>query len=324
MDPLTSVLSAMKLTGSVFLEAEFSAPWCVASRIAPEDCAAYFPTPRHVIGYHYIVEGTFLCRVGDEPPVEVRAGQIVLLPRNEEHHLGSCLTADPINSHDLIVPQDSGRLARIRWGGGGEKVVMLCGFLGTLTPLNSFLLGLPAVLVVDASSGSAGDWLVSSVRYAARETISGSPEIVGKLAELLFIEAVRQFVADMPPDRKGWCAGLRDPFVSQAMTLLHTRFAEDWTTDSLARAVGLSRSALAERFTRYIGEPPMRYLGRWRMAVAANLLREKRQNACNVAYAVGFNSEAAFSRAFKKEFGVPPAQWQRETRQEDSRTPAEC
>lgn len=314
MDVLTSVLSAMKLTGGVFLEAEFTEPWCVSSKIAPEDCAAFFPEPQHVIAYHYVIEGDFLCRVGSDPPAPIRAGQIILLPRNEEHHLGSCLSADPINAHELILPAKDGRLARISWGGGGEAVAILCGFLGTATPVNSFLLSLPSMLVIDASAGTAGEWLVSSVRYATRESFSGSPEIVGKLAELLFVEAVRQYVAELPPDQKGWLAGLRDPFVSQALTLLHSRCAESWTTDALAREVGLSRSALADRFSNTLGEPPMRYLAKWRMSLAASLLRDGGQNACNVAYAVGFNSEAAFNRAFKKEFGSPPATWRKETR----------
>ncbi|MDT9600177.1 AraC family transcriptional regulator [Sphingosinicella rhizophila] len=302
----------MKLTGSVFLEAEFTAPWCVSSRITPEDCAAYFPTPEHVIAYHYVLEGNFLCRVGDDAPIEVRSGEILLLPRNEEHHIGSCLSADPINAHELIVPAEAGGLAKISWGGGGDVAALLCGFLGTATPVNSFILSLPPILAIDASAGAAGEWLVSSIRYATRETLAGSPEVVGKLAELLFMEAVRQFVADLPEDQKGWFGGLRDPHVSRAMTLLHTRCADSWTAGALAREVGLSRTVLNERFSHYLGEPPMRYLAKWRMNQAANLLREDQQNACNVAYAVGFNSEAAFNRAFKREFGMPPAAWRRE------------
>ena len=312
MDVLTSVLSAMKLTGSVFLEAEFTAPWCVASQLLPEDCAAYFPLPEHVISYHYVIAGQFQCRVAGGEPVDVHAGQILVVPRGLEHHIGSSLSAAPVRARDLVVPPEEGGLARICFGGGGEAAVMLCGFMGTATPVNSFMLSLPEILVIDAAAGAGGEWLVSSLHHASRETLTGSPELVSRLAELLFVQAIRQYIAELPEDRQGWFAGLRDPHVSQAMTLLHTRCAEAWATEALAREVGLSRSALAERFSHYLGEPPMRYLAKWRMNRAAGLMREERQNAANVAYEVGFNSEAAFNRAFKKEFGSPPATWRRE------------
>jgi AraC-like DNA-binding protein len=316
MDVLTSVLSAMKLSGSVFLEAEFTCPWCVTSHLGPEDCAAFFPEPGHVIAYHYVVSGEFMCAVGSEPPVKIRAGQILLLPKNEKHLLGSPLTASAISSRDLIQPSSETGLPQIVWGGGGAKSELLCGFLGTLTPINSFLLSLPSILVIDASSGTTGEWLVSSLKYASTAAAAASPELVGRLAELLFAEAVKQYVADLPPGHTGWLAGLRDAYVSKALTLLHSQVAEAWTTEDLAREVGLSRSALADRFTSVLGEPPMRYLSKHRMNVAANLLQEGRQNAGNIAYSVGFNSEAAFNRAFKKEFGTPPGSWRSQRRQQ--------
>ena len=192
MDVLTNVLSAMKLSGSVFLEAEFTAPWCVTSHIGAEDCAVFFPVPGHVIAFHYVVSGELLCAVGSEPPVKIRAGQILLLPNNEKHIVGSNLTADPVSSRDLIQPSGETGLPQIVWGGGGAQTKLLCGFLGTLTPINSFLLSLPSKLVIDASSGTTGEWLVSSLRFASTAAAAGSPELVGRLAELLFAEAVTQ------------------------------------------------------------------------------------------------------------------------------------
>ena len=312
MDVLASVLSSMKLSGSVFLEAEFSAPWCVTSQMGPEDCAVFFPLPAHVITYHYVVDGKVLCGLGSDPPVEVQSGQILLVPRNEKHLIGSCLKTDAIASRELMQPAEDGGLARIVWGGGGEVTRLYCGFLGTVTPMNAFLMSLPSVLVIDLSAGASGEWLASSIRFASSEAATRSPEMVGRLAELLFAEAVKQYVETMPPDQTGWLAGLRDPYVSRALTLLHSRPAEAWTSDALAQEVGLSRSAFADRFTKLLGEPPMRYLARHRMNVAANLLQEGKQNACNIAYSVGFNSEAAFNRAFKKEFGVPPGAWRKQ------------
>lgn len=310
MDVLTTVLSAMKLSGSVFLEAEFTAPWCVTSRIDPEECAPYFPVPKHVISYHYVRSGRLYCSIEGQEPLEIREGQIFMLPRNELHLVGSCLDIEPVRSAALVQLSEDGGLMRINWGGGGEPTLLFCGFLGTFTPMNAFLMSLPSILVIDAREGQAGEWLASSIRYASGSAAT-SPELVGKLAELLFAEAVKQYVASLPDDHAGWLAGLRDPYVSKALDLMHGRCAEAWTTDDLACAVGLSRSAFADRFTRLMGEPPMRYLARHRMNVAANLLQEGRQNACNIAYSVGFNSEAAFSRAFKKEFGEPPGAWQK-------------
>lgn len=312
MDALSSILSAMKLSGCVFLEAEFTSPWCVLSQIGPEDCRPYFAEPAHVISYHYLVSGELVCAFGAEPPTTVRAGQIMLMPRNEPHVMGSALTANPTRTRDLIRPGADGGLPSIAWGGGGEATVMLCGFLGTAAPINAFLLSLPSMLVIDATTGTSGEWLASSIRYASNES-ARSPEMVGRLAELLFAEAVKQYVDSLPPSEGGWLAGLRDPNVSRALTLLHSRHAEPWTTEMLAREAGLSRSAFADRFSQLIGEPPMRYLARHRMNVAANLLRGGRQNSCEIGYAVGFGSEAAFNRAFKKEFGVPPGQWRRST-----------
>lgn len=311
VDVLHDVLSAMKLSGGIFLEAEFSRPWCVTSQMGPEDCAAFFTEPAHVISYHYVVSGSFVCAVDDQPPVEVKAGQVMLVPRNEKHKLGSCLDQDAISTRDLIQPPSEGELLRIAWGGGGEPCKMYCGFLGTLTPINAFLLSLPSILVIDMEKGTRGAWMASSFEFASTEAAARSPELLGRLAELLFAEAVRQYVENLPADHTGWLAGLRDPYISRALTILHTRYAEALTAEELAREVGLSRSALADRFTTRLGEPPMRYLARHRMNVAANLLQERRQNACNVAYSVGFNSEAAFNRAFKKEFGVPPGAWRK-------------
>ena len=309
MDALTSVLSAMKLSGSVFLEAEFTRPWCVESQIGPHDCSVYFREPAHVISYHYVVSGEVLCEVAGDGPRMVRAGEIMLLPRNERHLLGSKLGIRPTRTRDLIRPGADGGLPRIDHGGGGEATHMLCGFLGTVSPINAFLLSLPSLMIVAAADDTAGEWLTSSLRYASAES-RRSPELVGRLAELLFAEAVKRHVDALPEGEGGWLAGLRDTHVGRALTLLHSRQADPWTTEALARETGLSRSAFAARFTQLIGDPPMRYLARHRMSLAANLLRDG-QTSASIAYEVGFGSEAAFSRAFKKEYGVPPGQWRR-------------
>jgi transcriptional regulator GlxA family with amidase domain len=170
------------------------------------------------------------------------------------------------------------------------------------------------VLRFDTRQGSAGAWMKSSLEFAADEIAArraGSETVLAKLSELLFVESLRRYVEGLPEEQTGWLAGLKDPFVSRALSLLHGRMAQEWTVDDLGREVGLSRSALADRFTRLIGEPPIRYLARWRIQVAAHQLRNSDTPLARIAEQVGYESEAAFNRAFKRNFGVPPATWRR-------------
>jgi AraC-like DNA-binding protein len=308
MDPLADVLRTMRLTGGVFLEAEFTAPWCVLSQVAPEDCHP-LPAPAQLIAYHYVVAGRLLLQAEGEPPLGVEAGEIVLLPRNDPHRLGSGLDLPPVNAHRLIQPAADGGLARIAFGGGGEPAArILCGYLGSDARGNPLLAGLPRVLRLRVGEGASGDWIASSFRFAAQELRGGPATVLARLAELLFIEAVRRYVAGLPPGGTGWLAGLRDPVVGRALALMHGRAAHPWTTEALAREAGLSRSAFAERFTGLVGEAPMHYLGRWRLRTAADRLREG-QPVARVAYEVGYASEAAFSRAFKRDYGTAPGTW---------------
>ncbi len=314
MDVLSDVLRVVRLSGGVFLDAEFTAPWCVTSQIAPSDCEPYFPQPKHIICYHLIVEGALKLQVEDQPPVDVVAGQIVLLPRNDPHLLGSFLGAQPINTHTLIQPPSGRSLARIVHGGGGESTRIVCGFLGCDTPFYPLLATLPTVMMLDVRAAPSGMWMESSFQFAAREAASGdmgSATMLAKLSELLFVEAVRRYVAALRTEQRGWLAGLRDPVVGRALTLLHSRHREPWTAEQLAQDVGLSRSAFAERFTSLIGQPPMQYLTLWRMQLAAKRLRETTAPIARIAADVGYEAEAAFNRAFKREFGMPPAAWRK-------------
>lgn len=312
MDPLYDVLRTMKLSGGVFLDAEFTAPWCVSAHVGPEDCQPFVPEPVHVIAYHYVVSGRCLLQVEGEPPVSVEAGEIVLMARNDRHKLGSAMTLRPVSAEHLIQPGADGRLARIRYGGGGERTHILCGFLGTDAQNHPVVAILPRVLKLSVEEGAAGEWIASSFRFAAQQLRGGAAGVLAKLAELLFAEAVRRYVAASPPAQTGWLAGLSDPVVGRALALMHGRIADPWTTEELARQVGLSRSSFAERFTSLIGEAPMRYMTRWRMQLAADRLRDG-QPIARVAYEVGYESEASFHRAFKREFGLPPAAWRRQS-----------
>ncbi len=318
MDALSDVLRVVRLTGGVFLEAEFSAPWCVTSQVGPEDCRPHFETPAHLIAYHYIVDGRLVLQVDDDALVEAAAGELVMLPRNDRHTLGSAPDLSPVPGDALVEAPRDGGLAVIRHGGGGEVTRIVCGFIGSETPFNPVIVTLPRVLKLNVAESIGGEWIASSFRYAASEVGGGrigSRTVLSKLSELLFVEAVRRYLAVMPAEATGWLAGLRDHAVGRALALLHGRVAEPWTTEALAQEVGLSRSAFADRFTVLVGTPPMRYLASWRMQVAARVLRESERSIAQTAAAVGYESEAAFNRAFKREFGVPPATWRGKRRQ---------
>jgi len=310
---MLDILYATRLTGGVFLDAELSAPWCVTAQVGPEDCAPFVAVPANVIAYHYVSAGGFLLEVDDEPPIAVAGGEIVILPRNDPHRLGTALDLSAVRADDLIRPAADGGLARIVHGGGGERTRMLCGFLANDTPNDPILRILPKVLKVSVADGP-GDWIESSLRYGAEELAGAakSPAVFAKLAELMFMEAVRRYFASLPEESRGWRAGVRDSAIGRALGLLHSRIGDRWSTESLAGAVGMSRSAFAERFTRIIGEPPMRYLAQQRLQAASHRLAASSDSIARIAFKVGYESEAAFNRAFKREFGVPPAAWRKQ------------
>ncbi|WP_111413033.1 AraC family transcriptional regulator [Billgrantia lactosivorans] len=315
MEASLDVLRTIRLTGGIFLDAEFTAPWCVAARVAPEDCHPFSPLPKGIIAYHYVSAGQLLLRVGDGVPVAVTAGHLVVLPRNDPHVLGSSLDCPPVSAEGLMQATVESGVARIVHGGEGEATRVWCGFLLSDTTTDPLIGMLPSVMTLDVAQGVAGPWIESSFRLAASELATGevrSPALLSRLAELLFIEAVQCYFASLPAEQRNWLGGLRNPFVSRALGLLHDQPSRHWTTEVLAREVGLSRSAFAERFTELVGAPPMRYLAGLRMQLAARRLRESRDTIGKVAEESGYESEASFTKAFKRAFGSPPAAWRRE------------
>jgi AraC-like DNA-binding protein len=313
LDVLADALASLRLTGGVFLDGEFGAPWAVLSHIEPDDCARFFDEPHHVIAYHFVRSGRLSCQVGDGPRVQLSAGEIVLLPRNDPHCLRGPIDCRPVDARDLMGPPGEDGLFHLRAGGVGEATSIYCGYLGTRARDALLLQSLPAMITVSLDA-IQDDWVVKSITFAAESLGPSSPEMVGKLAEGLFAAAVRRYVEGLSPGEGGWLSGLSDPAIGKALSLIHDRYAEAWTVDMLARECGVSKTVLNDRFRALVGESPMQYSGRWRMRKAADMLRDDRQNACSVAYSVGFNSEEAFSRAFKREYGVPPGAWSREQR----------
>ena len=316
MDAFSDVLRVIRLAGGVFLEAELSAPWCISGKVTSDDCRPFLVTPRHVIASHFVAAGQMQLRIDGGDTIDVRASELVLLPHNDAHVFGSDLNAAVMPARQIIRPPPGGGISRIKYGGGGEVTQLLCGFLGSETSFGPLLASLPPVLKLDLRATASGAWIESSFRFAVSEIAAGrigSATVITKLSELLFVEAVSQFVASLPAERRGWLAGLRDPQIGRALALLHARPTDEWTAETLALEVGMSRSVFAERFTALVGHPPMHYLALWRMHVAAQQLREGHGSVAQIAFEVGYGSEAAFSRAFKRQFGTSPGMWRRKS-----------
>lgn len=315
LDALSDVLRIVRLTGAVFMDAEFTEPWCIGERSGVEVCVDHMPEAQHVVIYHLVTEGRCEASVSGQPVVSAAAGDLIIIPGGQAHTLGSDVShrADP--GGPLVVRRGPDEVPRVRHGGGGAVARLVCGYLACHSSLfDTLLAALPRVMVVDMREGPGAQWLMSSIRFSIAESAAqraGAGTVLAKLSELMFVEALRRHIESLPADQAGWLAGLREPSVGKSLALMHSKPAHGWTVEDLAREVGVSRSALAERFAALVGQPPMQYLGRWRLQLAGDLLRGGRQTVAAVAGEVGYDSEAAFSRAFKREMGVSPAAWRR-------------
>jgi len=315
LDALSDVLRIVRLSGAVFMDAEFTAPWCVGEPAGVEVCIEHLPDAQHIVIYHLLTEGTVDVSLPGSAPVSARAGDLVIIPSGAAHALGSDLSRPRADGARLVVRRGPDDVPQVRHGGGGEVTRMVCGYLACDSSLfDTVLAALPRVMVVSMREGPGAQWLASSIRFSIAESAAqraGAGTVLAKLSELMFVEAIRRYIEGLPAEQTGWLAGLRDRFVGKTLALIHSKPAHPWTVEELAGRVGLSRSALAERFTGLIGQPPMQYLTRWRLQLAANLLRASSRNVASVAAGVGYDSEAAFSRAFKRELGITPAAWRR-------------
>jgi AraC-like DNA-binding protein len=320
MDAVSDVLRVVRLGGAVYLNGEFTAPWCVIGQTDGALCAGYLPRSERVVSYHLITEGNCWARLAADPnsAIHVNAGELLVVPQGETHILGSAPDLTPVPFGPLLASQletAPGEVMKLSHGGGGTRTRTVCGFLACNETLsNPILSALPRIFKIDMRNDPRSAWLESSLQFATAEAAewrAGSAIVLARLSELLFVEAVRRCIDALPADRKGWLAGVRDRFVGRALSMLHAQPAHSWTVDELARKVGLSRSALAQRFTDLLGQPPMQYLARWRLQVAAQELLIGSKSLAAVAEQVGYDSEAAFNRAFKREFGMPPAGWRK-------------
>jgi AraC-like DNA-binding protein len=315
MDALSEILSGIRLSGSAFFDAELTAPWSVQTPTAAEISKRLAPGAARIIPYHLIVEGACTLRLGDGPPQLVEAGEVICFPHGDVHQLASSADLTPTIPTEVIVAMTrADEVVPVTHGGGGSTTRFVCGFFACASALSDRIVTpLPRVLKFRVGNGSSAMLLPNAVREARsggeRGARPGTHAVLCKLSELLFVEAVRWYVDTLDDSAGGWLVALKDRHVSAALALMHGQPARPWTLETLAERIGASRSMLGERFARLMGQAPMQYLSQWRLHLAADALASSDSATKRIASDAGFGSTAAFSRAFKREFGVPPARW---------------
>jgi AraC-like DNA-binding protein len=301
------------MTGAIFAELVCTAPWGLAIPGIDPSAHPLAPGTECVVGYHLLVEGKAWFGLEGTEDVPVTAGDLVILPYCDAHTVTN--GAPPKLVSGTVDKWLAGDISPTRIGGGGEVTRFVCGYFGCERhAAQLFLAGLPPIIRINIRTEESGRWLESSIRHLRGEAASGRSGrgvLLSRMAEALFIEALRRYIEQLPPEARGWLAGARDPVVGNVLTLLHRQPSHPWTVAELATKVGASRSVIAERFAQLVGEPPLTYLSRWRLQLAAKLLRTTRKTVLHIALDVGYESEAAFSRAFKREFGLPPTRYRR-------------
>src|SRR5215831_16630971 len=318
MDVLSEVLKLVTLQGAIFYNAEFSAPWSFRSPASCNIAPLVAAGAEHVIIYHLLTEGRASARVEDGERLALDAGDVVIFPHGDPHIIEN---GKPIKTVDLS--EELGRvfsqgLRLVRSGGGGDVTKFVCGYMACDPQLSKiFLSGLPPVFKVSIRNDASGRWLENSIRFSVNEadaSRAGGEAVLAKLSEVLFVETLRAYIAQLPPDQKGWLAGARDVEVGKTLALMHRNPAHPWSIASLAKEAGVSRSVLAGRFRHYLNQSPMAYLTRWRLQIGAQMLTSTSHSVAQIAAEVGYESEAAFNRAFKRDFAVPPARFRSRSR----------
>jgi len=314
MDALSQTLRAVRLMSAIFVQARFTAPWCFQSPRASEAAPLLEPSAETMVIFHFVTEGACIVEMDGTAPVHLVAGDVVLVTNGDAHRLASGPGLAPLRGMPLEQILSRPPLL-FSHGGGGAPTHVACGYLGCETRLARMLLsGLPPIVRVNVRGSSAGAWLEASVRYALDEACSprpGGASVLAKLSEVLFIEVLRLYIAAQPEGRSGWLAGVGDRVVGAALRAMHARPAHAWTLEELAREAATSRSVLAERFQQLVGSSPMQYLKQWRLLLAANMLAASNSPLARIAEDVGYQTDTAFSRAFRREYGTPPATWRR-------------
>ena len=328
-DTLSDVLRNVRLRGAIFYVVSFGDDWVAETPASPELAAALMPGSEHVLAYHLVTKGEGWAATDGEPPVRLAQGDIVMFPRGDAHVMSSApgMHAQEDLSDWRVTTRDDPKPITVAYHRGvlrpgaplpadEARAVVVCGFVACdLRPFNPLIAALPRLLHL--KSGGVGAWVAQLLDQAvteSRDSRAGSAAVLERVSEMVFVDAARRHLESLPDDASGWLAALRDRHVGKAIALMHDEPAGPWTIDELGHRVGLSRSALHERFVALVGQPPMHYLAAWRMQLGAGLLRDSDAKVAAIAQDVGYDSEAAFARAFKRSIGRPPAAWRREQR----------
>ena len=298
-DPLGETLHLLKLTGILYSRAELTAPW-----------GADMPPFAGCMMFHIVTAGHCWLEVPGEQQRLLQRGSLALVPHGLGHAIRSAPDQETVPLFDIPVEQVSERYEIMRHGGGGELTQLTCGVVRFDHVAGQQLVALlPKVLEIDSWADAENSWLQSTLRLIAHEAGDmrpGGETVITRLADILIIQALRSWIDSAPETERGWLAALRDRHIGRALAAIHREPGRDWTLAALARVVGMSRSGFSARFTELVGEPAMRYLARWRMQLARARLQESPAPLAELAEGCGYRSEAAFSRAFKREFGVSP------------------
>ena len=322
-DILSDVLRSVRLRGAIFYFVSGNRQWAAEAPPSREIASSVLPDSEHVMEYHVVTRGSCWGAIVGESPVRLDTGDVILLPQGDAHVVSSAPDLrGPVNR----LGRTSGNLEQLPFAlhldafeasaasaDAPCDTQLVCGFLGCdLRPFNPLIATLPRLMHLKAAENQG--WIAEFMHHAVAESRNkrpGGEAMLERMSEMMFVDAVRRYVDALPEDSAGWLAGMRDRFVGRALALLHDAPAQSWTVDELGRRVGLSRSALHERFQAMIGQPPMQYLANWRMQVAAGLLRGSNATVASIAQEVGYDSEAAFAKAFKRLVGVTPGAWRR-------------
>jgi AraC-like DNA-binding protein len=332
MDVLSEVLRVVRLSGVIHFNAEFSEPWAILSS-EPAALRTRLDA-ESVTPFHVFVAGHCMVRLDKLAPIRIETGDVIVLPRGDQHVMASDLAVPAVPTRDLFQAAASGSIAVLKHGGGGAAARFICGFLHSDQRFDPLLNSLPPALCVRTridglmletlspdgwstqrlfNPHEAGLWQ-SSLQYLIRETAQPGPgnrAVLARLSEFLFMEVLRWQLLTSAEGGSGWLAGLHDPHVGRALQLMHAEPARAWTVEDLARQSAISRAALGKKFVQLVGDAPMQYLAAWRMHLARSLLRESRLSVGEIAERVGYESEAAFNRTFSRVVGAPPAAWRR-------------
>jgi AraC-like DNA-binding protein len=330
-DVLSDLLRAVRLRGAVFFYLDAADPWVAEAPPASQIIPAIMPGTDAMIAFHCIARGSCWAAIVGEPPVRLEEGDVILFPRGDAQVISSApglrgrqedigiyfAPRPPQLPFSISIGGQGGTTARLD-GGGREHTTIVCGFLAfDARPFNPLLAALPRILRMPGIASGGQTWIGHLLDTAVDESNRrrpGGEAVLERMSEMMFVEVLRRYLDGLPPGQTGWLAGMRDPGVGRALALLHARPGEAWTLERLGEECGLSRTILHERFVQFLAVPPMQYLGQWRMQLAAGRLRDSDAKILDIALDVGYESEAAFSRAFKRMVGVTPGSWRRAQR----------